>query len=87
MVAPLRDTTLLDEVLNFLVSTPTPQQIIDFHLSERLQQRLSYLLHENKVRRLTDAENAELDEYSSLNHFMSLLKIKAQTKLAEQNQA
>ena len=74
-------------MLNFLVSTPTPQQIIDFHLSERLQQRLSYLLHENKVRRLTDAENAELDEYSSLNHFMSLLKIKAQTKLAEQNQA
>jgi hypothetical protein len=42
-----------DEVLDFLVSTPTPQQIIGFHASEAAQLRLRYLLEANHNGTLT----------------------------------
>jgi hypothetical protein len=42
-----------DEVLDFLVSIPTPQQIISFHASEAAQLRLRYLLGANRNGTLT----------------------------------
>lgn len=48
----------MDEVLHFLTSTPTPQQIIDFHASDELQERVRYLLDKNRNEWLTDEENA-----------------------------
>lgn len=74
--------TLFDTVLDFLASTPTPEQIIAFKPPDALQQRLSQLLADNRVRRLSDAEQAELDEFLRLNRFMSRLKLKARQKLA-----
>lgn len=70
-------TTTMDEVLDFLLSQPTPEQIIAFHASEAAQLRLRYLLDANREGRLTEAEEAELDEASQLNHFITLLKAKA----------
>lgn len=48
----------MDEVLDFLTSAPTPQQIIDFHASDELQERVRYLLDKNRNEWLTDEENA-----------------------------
>ena len=67
----------LDEVLTFLVSSPTPQQIIEFHASPAAQERLRYLLDVNREGTLTAEELAELDEASWINHFVILLKAKA----------
>ena len=69
--------SIQDEVLGFLLSSPTPQTIIDFHASEAAQQRLRYLLDANRQGILSDEERAELDEASQINHFMMLLKGKA----------
>lgn len=73
---------LFDEVLEFLASTPTPQQILEFHPSENLDQHISHLLELNREGKLSADESAELDEFARLEHFMRMLKIKARQKLA-----
>ena len=74
-------SSIQDEVLSFLIQSPTPQRIIDFHASEAAQQRLRYLLDANRDGLLSDAERAELDEASQINHFMTLLKARAHRAL------
>jgi len=75
--------TLLAEILDFLASTPTPETIIAFKPSDRLERRLSYLLDQNRQAALTAEERGELDECLRLNHFMNMLKIRARQKLAD----
>ena len=65
------------EVYQFLVSSPTPEQIIAFRPSETTQERVRQLLAANKTNRLTAEEQAELDEFERVNHFVSMLKIYA----------
>jgi hypothetical protein len=69
--------TIQDEVLDFLLSAPGPEQIIAFHASETSQARLRSLLDANRNASLTDSERAELDEATHLNHMMILLKARA----------
>ena len=73
---------LFDEILDFLVSTPTPEQIIAFEPPETLQQRLSYLLERNRRSKITIGEQIELDEFLRMNRFMSRLKLRARKRLA-----
>ena len=73
--------SIQDEVLTFLLSSPTPQQIIDFHASETAQERLRDLLEANRQGTLSPEERAELDEASQFNHFVMLLKAKAHKTL------
>jgi hypothetical protein len=74
--------TLFDEILDFLASTPSPAQIVDYTPPEALQQRLSELLAKNRSSQLSESERIELDEFLRMNRFMSRLKIKARQKLA-----
>lgn len=74
--------TLFDTVLDFLASTPTPEQIIAYQPSEALQQRLGALLDQNREGTLTSVEQNELEEFLRMNRFMSRLKLKARQKLA-----
>lgn len=69
--------SIQDEVLAFLLSSPTPQAIIDFHASDMAQERLRHLLDVNRQGSLSAEERAELDEASQMNHFIMLLKAKA----------
>ncbi|GAB5491051.1 MAG: hypothetical protein Phog2KO_12660 [Phototrophicaceae bacterium] len=66
-----------DEVMAFLLTSPTPQQIIDFRASDVAQERLRYLLDANCNGTLTLEEEAELEDTSNINHFMIGLKAKA----------
>lgn len=75
--------TFFDEVMEFLASTPTPEQIIALQPSPAMQSRLSYLLEMNRKGILSPEEINELEEFSQLEHFMRMLKIKAHQKLAE----
>ena len=69
--------SIQEEVLAFLLSTPTPQDIINFRASDLAQERLRYLLEANRQGILNNEERAELDEASQMNHFIMLLKAKA----------
>jgi len=71
------------EILDFLLSAPTPQQVIALQASESAQERIRYLLDGNRASTLTDGERAELDSYLQLDHFVRQLKIRAREKLAE----
>ncbi len=70
-----------DEVLSFLLSAPTPEDVIAFHASETAQMRLRYLLDANRNGTLSDMERAELEEASQIDHMMILLKAKAHKAL------
>lgn len=65
------------EVLDFLVTRPTPQDIVAFKVSPEAQERLSSLLDKNREGTLTDSEFAELDVYEQLEHLMILMKARA----------
>ena len=69
--------SIQDEVMAFLLSSPTPQQIIAFRASDSAQERLRYLLDANRNDTLTSDESAELDEASHINQFMMTLKAEA----------
>lgn len=73
--------SIQEEVMAFLLTAPTAQQIIEFHASERAQERLRALLEANRQGILSAAERAELDEASQINHFVILLKAKAHQTL------
>ncbi len=70
-----------DEVLEFLLSTPTPEQIANFRPSEGTQERIRLLLELNRNNKLTAEQQAELDEFSQVEHFVRLLKARAHQKL------
>jgi predicted transcriptional regulator len=65
------------EVLDFLIKRPTPEEIITFKVSEQAQKRLSELLEKNRSATLSSMELAELDVYEQLEHMMILLKARA----------
>lgn len=84
MVAARRARSVSDEVLDFLLSQPTPEQIIKLRASDAAQERLRYLLDGNRNNSLNDGERAELDAYIQLDNLVARLKIRAHEKLAEQ---
>jgi hypothetical protein len=75
-------TMLLEEITDFLASSPSAQEIINFKPSEVLEHRALELLQRNRENRLTPEERAEMQEFMRMDHFMTLLKAKARLKLA-----
>jgi hypothetical protein len=72
-----------NEVFDFLLSKPSPEQVIALRPSVETQARLQYLLDGNRNESLVDFEKAELEMYLQLEHFVRQLKIRAQEMLAE----
>ena len=70
------------EILDFMVSAPSPEEIIAFKPSPQMEARLSELLNKNKQDALNADERQELDAFLQLNHFVNMLKIRARKKLA-----
>jgi hypothetical protein len=81
MGMPVLENTLFNEILDFLVTSPTSEEIVAFRPSNSLQQDLRDLLERNRNGMLTAEEQIELDDFSRMNHFMRMLKIRAQKKL------
>lgn len=75
--APLTAYPVYNELLDFLVAAPSPQDIVNFKVSAAAQSRLRQLLEKNQEAALTDAEQAELDAYEQVEHVMTLLKARA----------
>jgi len=67
------------ELVDFLVSRPTPEQIMNFKVSSETQSRLQGLLAKNSEAVLTIEEDIELDIYEQLDYILTLIKAKAYT--------
>ncbi len=64
-------------IIDFLASSPTLEQIINFKISDPAQERLEVLLDKNGEAELTPDEKVELDKYLQYRHVMILLKASA----------
>ena len=71
----------VEEVIQFLARRPSPEEIVAFHASGKSQGRLRELLERNREGLLTDAEEAELDTMTSLNHLFAHIKLQARLRL------
>ncbi len=80
-MATARTSTFMNETLNFLASTPTPQDIVAYRPPDALKARSHHLHERNRKDALTDAERMEFDELRRMNHFMNQLKIRARLRL------
>lgn len=70
------------EVIDFLIKAPTPEEIINFKVSFQSQTRLQELLEKNCSATLTQMELAELDVYEQLEQMMILLKARAYSAIS-----
>jgi len=78
-----RANAVIEEILMFLCSAPTPEQIIAFKPSDTSEDRLSKLLSLNRQGTLSASDRAELDQYLWVNHLMNMLKIRVRQKMAD----
>ena len=63
-----------EEILDLFARGTTPAQILAFRPSQETQQRVQYLLAQNKRGALTAEEAAELERFGELEHLMQLIK-------------
>lgn len=68
---------LFDEVTDFLARAPGPEAIVEYRPSQALVTRMQDLLERNRTAGLTADEQAEMDEFLRMEHFMTMLKLKA----------
>jgi hypothetical protein len=64
-------------LLDFLVSNPSPEAVLNFKPTPEMQERISELLEKNRSGELTPAESTEMNEYVRSDSFISLLKARA----------
>jgi len=80
------EKTVTDIVTDFLGSGPSLAEIAAYRLPEDLQRRAHDLLDENQVRRLSDEEQAEMEEFRRIDHLLTLVKAKARLRLKTQHE-
>ena len=71
----------VSEVLEYLASLPTPEEIIALRPSDALHQWVSDLLEKNRTIGLTEEEEQEWEHYQYLEHLVRLAKAKACLRL------
>ncbi|MDY7004097.1 MAG: hypothetical protein SWX82_09060 [Cyanobacteriota bacterium] len=70
-------------LLEFLVSLPSPEDIIDLRPSENLQSQIDILLEKNRTTELTNEEKKQWEQYQYLEHLVRIAKAKAYLKLKQ----
>lgn len=66
-----------EEMIDFIAAGTTPQNVIAFHPSAQVQQRVDDLLLRSKEGDISAAERTELEHYLQLEHLMRLAKARA----------
>ena len=70
-------------LLEFLVSLPSPEDIIALRPSETLQNQINILLEKNRTAELTNEEKKQWEKYQYLEHLVRIAKAKAYLKLKQ----
>ncbi|MEM7116177.1 MAG: hypothetical protein AAF614_27320 [Chloroflexota bacterium] len=78
----LDNNPLYQEVVRLLQQKPSPTEILESQPSPITQKRIEDLLQKNRAGELNENEEEELDNYRHLNHFMTLVKLKARQQLS-----
>jgi hypothetical protein len=67
-------TKTATEIVQFLSTNPSQQEVFNYHVSERAQARLQRLLTLNNAGLLGEPEQLELDELQQIEHTIVMLK-------------
>ncbi len=70
-----------DEILDFVISAPTLEQIVAFRHSDETLARVNYLESAEHAERITHEEAEELREFRKAAYFIEQLKIRARRRL------
>lgn len=70
------------ELIDFLSSRPSLEQIVQFKISTSAQEQLEALLDKNREAQLTAEEKTELDQYLQYRHVLILLKASARRAIS-----
>lgn len=73
------------EIIQFLSTQPTPEEVLSYYVSDRAQNRLERLLALNQAGKLTELEELELDEIEKIEHVIIMLKTQIVKQLKGQN--
>ncbi|MGH9841398.1 MAG: hypothetical protein ACREEM_21810 [Blastocatellia bacterium] len=71
---PALPARLYRDILNFLASNPTPDQIVAYRPEPEMIERLKTLIAREADGEITSAEKEELDEFERIEHLMVMLK-------------
>lgn len=71
------------EMVEFLKSSPTRQQIIDFSVSTTTRQRVRYLMGVSCSGTISQEERTELSEFQRVENFLYQLKIRARNAIRQ----
>lgn len=67
-------TQTASEVIAFLSTNPSSEEVLNYHASERAQVRMRQLLRLNQAGELGVEEQSELDELQKIEHILIMLK-------------
>jgi hypothetical protein len=73
---------ILEEIAEFLASTPSREQLLNYRPSEPVQRRARELLAKQGEEQLTKEEQQELDEFLQAEILMRLVKAKLHARKA-----
>lgn len=71
-----------DEIVDLLTSCPTPEEVLSFKPSPKMQKRVSFLLDKKKNDQLTEEEKQEMDHFMIIEHLMRMAKLRAKKRMA-----
>jgi hypothetical protein len=72
-----------EEIVDFLASGITPDEMANFQVSEETKARVEELIQQEKTNGLTPEETSELDHYLQLEHLIRLAKARARQNLGD----
>lgn len=71
------------EAARFLGSGPSLEEIIAFHASPEIADRMYTLIDQERAGQIAEAEQRELESFMYIEHLMRLVKAVAHHKLAQ----
>ena len=76
VTTPLKESAYR-EVLEYMASHMSPEDVLAFKVSDSLQQRIEALLNKNNSGKLSAIEKRELDEITEFNRLMVVIFARA----------
>lgn len=73
-----------DEIIRFIASGVTSQQVASFQPSAEVRDRVEMLIRKEKTDGLLPEEQRELDDYMRLEHLMRLAKAQARALIGRE---
>ena len=73
------------EIMDFLASSPSSDDLLNYHVSDRAQERLQRLLAINQAGLASPEEQMELDEIGQIEHIVIMLKAQAHEQSSKKN--